>query len=184
MKNIEILIGSPRRKGNTFILADMLAKSLKEKECNTTLTFLYDYEIDPCIDCRACKQNDLECTLADDMYKIYEKIEKCDFLVVGTPIYWYNPTAKTKLFIDRLRPYFVNKKLNSKKMALLLPAGSGAGDCDLTIETFRRICSSLGIEYIGEVISESYNEGDVLNDAAAASMINLLAANIAGVLKA
>jgi multimeric flavodoxin WrbA len=64
MKNVEILIGSPRKKGNTFILSDMLSKNLIEKGCNAAMTFLYDYQIDPCIDCRACKLNDLECALA------------------------------------------------------------------------------------------------------------------------
>lgn len=110
MNDIEILIGSPRKKGNTFVLAEILEKSLMGEGHNVTTDFLFDYQIDACIDCRACKQNDLECVLPDDMHTIYEKIEKCDLIVIGTPIYWYGPTAKTKLFIDRLRPYFVNKK--------------------------------------------------------------------------
>jgi multimeric flavodoxin WrbA len=116
--------------------------------------------------------------IGHDLHLIYEKIEKCDIIVIGTPIYWYNPTAKTKLFIDRLRPYFVNKKLIGKKVALILSAGSGAGDCDLTIETFKRICAALGMEYMGEVISESYNIGDAENDASAVLSIKVLSDKI------
>ncbi len=183
MNGIEILIGSPRKKGNTSILSNMLAKSVCDGHTNVMLTFLYDYQIDPCIDCRACKKNDLECTLADNMHLIYEKIEKCDVLIVGTPIYWYGPTAKTKLFIDRLRPYFVNKKMNGKKVALILPAGSGPGDCDLTIEMFKRISAGLGMEYLGEVMSESYDVGDAANDSTAVSSVARLSQAIIKTLK-
>lgn len=174
MKNIEILIGSPRKKGNTFTLADILSKTLSKEGASISLDFLYDYQIDPCIDCRACKKNDLECALEDDMHLIYEKIEKCDLLIIGTPIYWYGPTAQAKLFIDRLRPYFVNKKMIGKKIAVILAAGSGPGDCDLTIEMFKRICNCLGMVYLGEVVSESYDIGDALNDVNAVSSINIL----------
>lgn len=73
--------------------------------------------------------------------------------------------------------------MKGKKTALLLPAGSGAGDCDLTIEMIKRICKSLEMGYLGEVISESYNVGDVSNDANAVPAIMSLSAIIIEALK-
>lgn len=162
--NTEILIGSPRKNGNTATMAKVLANELLNKSVDINTTFLYDYEIKPCIDCRGCKKGDLVCVLKDDYAFFSERMESADIIVFGTPIYWYGPTAKTKLLIDRFRPYFTSKKLQGKKAILLLPAGDGAGDCDLTIEMFCRVFKTLGIEYLGAVTSKSYDIGDAAND--------------------
>ena len=53
--NIEILIGSPRKNGNTFILSKHLSDMLNGSGVCSNISYLYDYEIKPCIDCRACK---------------------------------------------------------------------------------------------------------------------------------
>jgi len=50
------------------------------------------------------------------MKKIYPKMEKADLILFGTPNYWYGPTGKMKLLIDRMRPFVANKKLKGKKM--------------------------------------------------------------------
>jgi len=163
MKKISAFIGSPRKKGNSAYLANELIVELISK-FETEVIHLYSYAIEPCIDCRACKKGDYTCVLNDQMVDLYEKIDNSDILVFATPIYWFGPTAQTKLLIDRFRPYFVNKKLNGKKAALLLSAGSGAGDCDLTIQMFNRIFNALEIEFVGAVTSESYNIGDAEKD--------------------
>lgn len=163
MSNCQIIIGSPRKKGNTSLMADMLIEHAANADYSFEKSFLYDIDMKPCIDCRACKKGDQKCLVKDGMKNLYDKLESSDTIIVGTPIYWFSPTAQTKLFIDRLRPYYGNQGLKGKKLGLLLPAGVGSKDCDLTIIMFQRICEALGIEYIGEVIVEAYDEGDVHN---------------------
>jgi multimeric flavodoxin WrbA len=163
MKNLLVLNGSPRKKGNTAILAEYLLNHISDS-LQTEQLFLYDYTINPCVDCRACKVENLSCIIGDGMPEIYTKIDNADVIIIGTPIYWFGPSAQTKLLLDRFRPYFVNKKLTAKKAALILPAGSGEGDCDLTIEMFKRSFKALGIEYLDAVSSESYDVGDAYND--------------------
>lgn len=170
----EILIGSPRKNGNTAAMAKILTDELMSKKIDVNISSLYDYDIKPCTDCRSCKSGDLTCVLKDDYSLLCRRIEDADILVIGTPIYWYGPTAKTKLLIDRFRPYFTSKKLEGKKAALLLPAGDGAVDCDLTIEMFRRVFETLGIEYLGVVTSKLYNIGDAEKDSNLKSSITEL----------
>lgn len=167
MKKIEILIGSPRKKGNTNILAQELMKNINRDIFSAGITYLSDHEIKPCVDCRGCKKGELHCVVTDGMQGIYDRIENSEIIIFGTPIYWFSPTAQMKLLIDRLRPYYQNKLLSGKKGALILPAGTGAGDCDLTIEMFKRIFAALEIEYIGEVTAEAYDAGDVNEDGSA-----------------
>jgi len=178
MQNILILIGSPRRKGNTVDMAKMLTAQFEGQDFRLEMLFLYDFDISPCIDCRACKKGDLVCPIGDGMQDLYAKMEQTDLLVFGNPIYWFGPTAKTKLLVDRLRPYYGNKKLSGKKAALLLPAGSGASDCDLTIQMFRRTAEALGIELLGAATSEAFDIGDMRKDPQAAEAIRELASVI------
>jgi multimeric flavodoxin WrbA len=98
------------------------------------------------------------------MQEIYNKIDAADILAFGTPIYWFTPSAKMKLVLERLRPYYGGDKLANKKMVILLPAGVGEKDCDLTTEMFQRMARSLKLEFIGVVTAEAYDIGDVKKD--------------------
>jgi multimeric flavodoxin WrbA len=177
-QKIEILIGSPRKRGNTYLMSKMLIDKLDKENFDSNVSFLYDYEIKPCIDCRGCKKETMVCILKDEMQDLYPRIEKADILIFATPIYWFGPSAKTKLMLDRLRPHYANKRLTGKRVALLLPAGTGAPDCDLTIEMFKRSAGVLQLNYIGEVTAKAYDIGEANQDESALDSISHLAAQI------
>jgi multimeric flavodoxin WrbA len=178
MQKVEIFIGSPRKRGNTNSLAEILENSFDKRKIISEISYLYNYEIKPCNDCRACKIDEMKCLLDDDMEAIYTRFEKSEIIIIGTPIYWFGPSAKTKLMLDRLRPYFYNKRLNGKKAVLLLPAGTGETDCDLTIEMFRRSFEVLGVDLISVVTAKAYNVKEVENDKKAIDSILKLSKQI------
>lgn len=95
------LNGSPRKQGNTDILIDEILRGASSNGHQAEKLRLYDYEIQPCLDCRRCKQSETgyNCALKDGMHEIYPKLEAADVIVFGTPIYWYGPTAKMKLLV-------------------------------------------------------------------------------------
>jgi multimeric flavodoxin WrbA len=163
MKTIVTFIGSPRKTGNTSSMANLLKEHFDAASMPSGILNLYDYKILPCIDCRGCKKNDLTCILKDDMKLLYDKMESSDYILFGTPIYWYGPTAVMKLLIDRLRPYYVNRKLEGKKAALILAAASGDEDTDLTVAMFTRMFHTLGIEFAGVVSAKAYEAGEALH---------------------
>ena len=177
MKKIQLFVGSPRIKGNTSFLAQNLQSILSDK-FQTEISFLSELDVGPCTDCRNCKKGDLVCTVQDEMQWLYQKIDESDVIVFGTPIYWYSPTAQMKLLIDRLRPYYGNKRMKGKKAALILLAGSGETDCDLSIEMFKRIFEALGLEYLGAIKSKAYDIGDAEKDQKALLGIQQLAVKI------
>jgi len=178
MQNILILNGSPRKNGNTSFLADTLISGLNQASVKIENHFLYDYQIKPCTDCRACKKGKLICTVPDGMIDLYTMLEEADIIIFATPIYWFGPSAQMKLLIDRLRPYYGNKRLSGKKGALLMAAGTGNKDCDLTTEMFRRTFEALGIEFIGKASTEAYDIGDAENDKNAIHVIEQLSRKI------
>ena len=67
----------------------------------TELLNLVDYELKPCEGCKTCF-NTKKCVIEDDVEKIYQKIVEADGVIIGSPVYFYNVTAQTKLFIDRV----------------------------------------------------------------------------------
>lgn len=160
MKNVLILLGSPRKNGNTATMVQFLLNLIEDDTWRTTQYFLHNLCIKPCEDCRYCKNGNLECIQADDMKDIYKKLEFADIIIFATPIYWYNVTAQTKLVIDRLRPYFYNKKLQNKEMIVLLAAADGAKDAGLVVDMFQKLSNTLQMENLGAYTIQAYDEHD------------------------
>ena len=157
------LNGSPRKGGNTEILLDEIIKGAESKGHTTERLRLYDYEILPCLDCRSCKRetSGFTCALSDGMQAIYGKLERADLIIFGTPVYWYGPTAKMKLFIDRLRPYIASRKLAGKRGMVATPSEEGPGCCGPLLQMFAMSFDYLGMENAGSLLAQAYERGDI-----------------------
>ncbi len=158
------LIGSPRKGSNTDLLVDRILEGSKEVKHTGEKLYLYDYEILPCVDCRACKRKGFVCPLNDGMQKIYPKMEKADLILFGTPNYWYGPTAKMKLLIDRMRPFVANKKLKGKKWVIVSPSAEGPNSCRLLVQMLHLSCDYLGMKFGGKVLAKAYERGEITKD--------------------
>ena len=53
MSNIIVLLGSPRKGGNTDLLVDAFVKGA-EKNNNVEVVSVADYKVNPCIGCNSC----------------------------------------------------------------------------------------------------------------------------------
>jgi multimeric flavodoxin WrbA len=155
------LIGSPRKGSNTDIIVEYLLKGSETNGHINEKLYLYDYEISPCIDCRSCKKGELVCTVNDGMKEIYPKIEGADLIIFGTPVYWYGPTAKMKLLIDRMRPFIANGKLKGKKGVVVTPAEEGPKACGPLEEMFKMSFDYLGMEFVGKILATAYERGEI-----------------------
>lgn len=101
-KNLIILEGSPRKKGNTCTLAAQAAMSAEDAGATVETFHLHTMKISPCNGCDGCKRKGVYCTTQDDMQLIYPKIHQADALLLASPIYWFNYTAQLKTCMDRL----------------------------------------------------------------------------------
>lgn len=165
--NALILIGSPRKGGNTHILVDELIKGLAKGGHQAQTLRLYDFDISPCLDCRKCKKDKYLCALKDGMQEIYPLMDQADLIVFATPNYWYGPSAKMKLLIDRMRPYIANQKLKGKKAAMVIPAAEGPSGCGPMVEMLRLSFAYLEMELAGQVLGTAYERGEIKDDQAA-----------------
>lgn len=161
--NILLINGSPRKNGNSAALLQMARRYSMAHEHNVTEIGLYTGTLNPCVDCRSCKVGEYECTIPDEMVKVYGALEWADYIVVATPIYWYSVPGPLKNLIDRLRPYFRNEKLKGKKLICGFVASNGKYDSDLATAMFDRISRGLGITFCGSVMAKGYDENDLRN---------------------
>jgi multimeric flavodoxin WrbA len=97
------LIGSPRKNGNSALLAEKAGEEARAQGASTEVVFLQDLGIQPCNGCGVCRETmDSECILDDGMTTLYPKLRAADAILIATPIYSYDMSAQTKLLIDRL----------------------------------------------------------------------------------
>jgi len=157
------LVGSPRKGGNTDLLVSAVLYGAGASNHEIEKLFLYDLEISPCIDCRGCKKRACQCVLKDGMKQLYQKLEDADVLIFGTPLYWYGPTAKMKLFIDRLRPYIASKKLKDKKALLVVPSEEGAKACHNLVRMFELSLKYLEVALVGKLLVKASEKAEVKN---------------------
>jgi len=99
LKTIAI-VGSPRKKGNTEILARHALKAIEEEGITTELVSLAGLEIKPCTACMVCKKEE-RCPLEDDLFPIYLKMKESDGIILASPVYFGSATASIKALMDR-----------------------------------------------------------------------------------
>ena len=155
-----VLMGSPRRQGNTAALVTPFCEELAAGGANVEVIRLCEREIRPCVACRTCQKDwtAFGCALQDDMQEIAEKVLESDLIVLATPIYSWYCTPPMKALLDRL-VYGLNKYYGEEKgpslwagksLALLMTCGyRPEKGCDLFEEGVRRYCKHSGLKYLG-----------------------------------
>ncbi len=154
------LVGSPRKGSNTDLLVSAILDSAAADN-QVDKVYLYDVDVAPCVDCKVCKTGSHKCALDDGMQTLYPKLEEADVIVFGTPLYWYGPTAKMKLLMDRLRPFIASGKLKGKKAVLVIPSEEGAAACKFTVGMFTLSFKYLGIDLVGKLLPKASERAEV-----------------------
>lgn len=108
-----IVLGSPRISGNSESLARVVAEGVEAQGGEVEYVRLNKMEIRPCQGCGGCDKTGV-CVLKDEMSGVYELLDNADRLLVVTPIYFYGPSAQTKIFMDRIQAPWA-RRYNLKK---------------------------------------------------------------------
>lgn len=102
---ILILNGSPNKDSKTLAVTNYLLEDTTEtiKQYD-----LYRLDINPCDDCKYC-DNKASCSKKDDMFDIYEDLEKADTLILSAPIYFAALSDVMMKTINRFQRYYSQK---------------------------------------------------------------------------
>lgn len=122
MRKALVILGSPRRNGNSAALAGAVMEGIQATGGEHEVFYLNGMNIKPCQACDYCKQEKGRlCVIQDDMQQIYPKLIEADSLVLASPIYMFTVTAQMKLFMDRT--YAVLKEMQGKRIGIILTYG-------------------------------------------------------------
>ncbi len=94
---------SPRKKGNTTILLNMVLEELRKEGIETELVQMGGRPIHGCRACFGCLTNqDQRCSYDDDALNEYlGKMIEADGIILGSPTYHGDITPELKALIDR-----------------------------------------------------------------------------------
>jgi FMN-dependent NADH-azoreductase len=108
-KKIIAIVGSYRKNGIIDSAIDVILRAAAEKGAQAEKIYLIDQHIEFCTNCRKCTQAQGPqrgmCIQKDDMDMLLTRIEQADGLVIGSPTNFFNVTAVTRRFIERLVCY-------------------------------------------------------------------------------
>ena len=149
-------LGSPRRKGNSSLLAAELLRGFREGGGQTEEVIAEGIHIRHCRGCLRC--NILkQCAIRDDDWpRLSQKIQEADVLVFASPVYFHHLTAPLKNILDRFRSFFHVRITETglehtpwhkwnKDFVLALSLGSpGEDDARPVVDLFTYMSSMLG----------------------------------------
>ena len=98
---ILVLSGSPRKSGNTEIMANAFAEAAKENGHEVNVVYASSVRPNPCLACGYCRDHEGECIQQDDMQSVYPLLEEADMVVFASPVYYFNLSAQIKIMLDR-----------------------------------------------------------------------------------
>ncbi|MDO4961646.1 MAG: flavodoxin family protein [Eubacteriales bacterium] len=132
-----VLMGSPRRNGNTSILCDEFIRGAMESGHETEKINIVDLKVNGCLGCNGCQRNGGTCVQKDDMAGLYDKIMAADVVVLASPIYYYTWTAQMKAVIDRT--YALLGRMQNKKFYMISACGAPSEEWNQTmLASFRQ----------------------------------------------
>jgi multimeric flavodoxin WrbA len=161
------IVGSPRRNGNTEILVDEALRGAKEAGAAIEKVVLSELDIAPCEACDACVDTG-ECIIVDAMEDLFPRMQQSQVWVLGTPVYWWGPSAQFKTFVDRWYAKVQRKEdkvlFRGRQVILVVPMG------DADASTGRHVVGMMtdALEYVdaelcATVLAPGVNEaGDVV----------------------
>lgn len=178
--------GSARKDGNTAAIIKVVFGELNQAGIETELIQLADCDIFPCRACFACKGHG-NCVCHHDGFRdIFSRMAAADGILLGSPVYSADVSAKMKAFLERggvvvaTNPGLLRHKVGASVAAVRRAGGLTAID---TMNHFmlNKEMFLVGSTYWNMVYGKE--TGDVLHDDEGMANMRNLGQNMAWALK-
>lgn len=93
--------GSPHKQGNTYIALHEMEKVFAEAGIETEMVHIGSQAVRSCTACGSCMKAG-QCVFNDLVNETAPKFERCDGLVVGSPVYYAAANPTLTAFLTRL----------------------------------------------------------------------------------
>lgn len=171
-KQVLVILGSPRRNGNSAILAERISEGARSSGAEVETVFLQELKISPCRGCNTCqKRGSKGCAIKDDMQEIYPKLVRANAWVIASPVYWFTMSAQTKIFMDRCYALvaYAKNPFAGKRIAIAMSYGdvdAVRSGCVNALRTFQDAFRYTGSKIVGMVYGSALTAGEIANNKA------------------
>jgi multimeric flavodoxin WrbA len=118
------VISSPHEEGNSATLVREALGAARETGAEVTEVFLPGYRIEFCRACGTCLKTG-QCPIQDDFRQVKGMLEEADGIILSTPTYGAEPSARIKNLLDRLGQLaYLTSFFGGKYVAAIATAGS------------------------------------------------------------
>lgn len=178
--------GSSRKDGNTAIIVGKVFDELNKEGIETELIQLADYEIQPCRGCFACKGRGNCVFTKDGFTEIFSRMVEADGIILGSPVYSADVSAKMKAFLERggvvvaTNPGLLRHKVGAAVAAVRRGGGMA------TVDTMNHFMLNKEMIVVGSTywnMVYGKNAGDVINDDEGMANMRNLGENMSFILK-
>ncbi len=162
-----VILGSPRRNGNSALLAERIAVGAQAAGAEMETVFLQALHIAPCRSCYRCQKPGTKgCAQEDDMQPLYRKLIAAQIWVIASPVYWFTMSAQTKIFMDRLfaLPAYAPNPFVGKRIAVAMSYGDTdpfTSGCVNALRTFQDAFRYTGSKLVGMVYGQAMKPGEI-----------------------
>ena len=172
-KHVVALLGSPRKKGNSTVLAKQIIRGVESVGAKVETVYLNGLNVKPCQGCYACqKKNSTGCAVDDDMQSLYPKLKGSDAWIIASPVYWFSMSAQTKIFMDRCFALWNEDQeinpLYKKRIAIAMSYGDSDpfnSGCVNALRSFQDAYRYVGAEIAGYVYGSADAAGEIQDNA-------------------
>ncbi|MBN2690190.1 MAG: flavodoxin family protein [Gammaproteobacteria bacterium] len=117
---VTCLLGSPRKNGNSTLLARKLCDTLEHAGAEIHYYELNKMNYRGCQACDVCQKQKRNCILRDDLAEVFETVQDSDVVIFASPVYFGDVSAQLKGYIDRSR-CFIDRSADGGKNSRLKP---------------------------------------------------------------
>ena len=158
MKRIVVLFASPRKSGNSTMLAHAFCKGAEESGNHVTKYYLFGKKISNCLACDYCQHNHGKCIQQDDMAELIDLLQSHDTFVIASPVYYLGLPGNVKTVIDRT---YAESTIGRKIQHAVLLTSACKKEPEITdvmVDYYKKLCAYLNWENLGVISAFGVND--------------------------
>ena len=177
-----LINGSPKQNGNTALALEEMKKIFEEENIETEFIHVGNKDIRGCISCGTCSQRG-KCVFDDAVNEYASKLEECDGVVIGSPVYYASANATLIAFLDRL---FYSSHFDKTMKVGASVVIARRGGCSATFDQLNKYFTISGMPVASSQYWNSVHgnaPGEAAQDAEGLQTMRTLARNMSFLMK-
>ncbi len=160
------LLGSPRKGGNTDLLADAVLEGARGAGAEVDKVYLDDFQIRPLAEVGDIRTERKDSRGDDDFPGVLARVDEAQIVIFASPVYCAGVSAQLKCFLDRLAAYWSRpdyaERLAGKGYIVVTAHGSPEPDHGKwVLEPMKTLVAFIGGRYLGDVAAHASKKGEV-----------------------